>query len=199
MNFSLISLSILAVSQYGSAFMSAASPRAFAQMSALKSSTKADTLTMPVSEQEATYLGDDKADLDAARTSSQAPTADIPQLTPAEKYLLGVNTNFPIPPEVFKGISLGSWNAVRGVGDINDFTVQTVFNKFIARDGGGIFESLLGKSRASPMDFAMEAFTDLQGFKYTVPSPEEYKFFGNGDHEKQLPMWLKTNPFMASA
>eukprot|EP00978_Attheya_sp_CCMP212_P040926 scaffold228656_cov56-Attheya_sp.AAC.1 len=96
-----------------------------------------------------------------------------------------------IPPELFKGVRLPPDKVPPQID--NDYTKAQV-EKFKTA-AGATAPQLYGQPKIS-LSSMEEMIADVNNF---VSPSENYKFFGNGDHVKELSLVLKANPFFTSA
>lgn len=167
----------LAACQTACSFIPGAAPRPFATVLRSTQSLQKQSKTVnPTS-----YEGSQKDELDQA-TKGEPPSSLIPDVL------------FPVN-EVFKGIHLPSWDPSQGHGLLGDFTLSQVAEFLGGADAPS--KALVGQPKGS-LDSLREVVAKVANYDETVPSPDDYQFWGNGDYEKQLTLLLKTNPFMAA-
>jgi len=102
-------------------------------------------------------------------------------------------------PQVLPGVDLPSTDEIPEVIR-HDFTDNRVA-LFLGASIQGTAARMLGKPKddKSATTVAQRNILSSQKIAAKIPNPSDYKFFGNGNHSKNLVYLLKTNPFMAAA
>ena len=112
-----------------------------------------------------------------------------------KKAAAGEKKAATLPAEVFKGVHLPGPNKVPPRID-NEYTIEQVGT--YVNLVGPLFPNIVGQPKTKTSLSVLEKLVgQVNNYAANVPS-EDYKFFGNGDHAKELPLILKTNPFFAS-
>jgi hypothetical protein len=132
----------------------------------------------------------------AAAISSSATAFAPSALAPRQATRLDAGTPMP---QVLPGVDVPS------PADIPEviswpFTFQRV-QLFLGGSIPGSATVMLGqpKSNKGTTIVAQTTLLASQKIATQIPNASEYKFFGNGNHSKNLQYLLKTNPFMAAA
>jgi len=145
--------------------------------------------------------------LAAAATSSNlcltvafAPSGLVPRLgattTRTSSVILDAGQRLP---QVLPGVDLPSTDEIPEVIR-HDFTDNRVA-LFLGSSIQGTAARMLGKPKddKSATSVAQRNILSSQKIAAKIPNPSDYKYFGNGNHSKNLVYLLKTNPFMAAA
>jgi len=102
-------------------------------------------------------------------------------------------------PQVLPTVDLPS-TADIPKGIRHPFVLQRV-GLFLGGAGTGTVGTMLGKPKSDKTStiVAKNVFLATQQIATQISNAGDYKFFGNGNHSKNLEYLLKTNPFMAAA